>query len=222
MGIEPFLLVFIVAAMFVVQAGRALVGRLSDRLEFSEDTRRGVHALAARHHMLPDRESGSWLSGRDGLDVQVWFDRYPGWRAQRILLRETGVRQREIGEHLAWLAPSVLVIVRFPAALVPDLRVSPRSQIVAEPDRLDLHSPVLQHILRVRGAPDHVVRRLISNPGVHEPLMELLGRHPLSVITERAVAVWCTRPVDDPEPLVDLAVEAAVALRTAASSTPMR
>lgn len=211
MGIEPLLLVVILVAMFFVQAGRALVERLQDRLEFSEATRLGVQALTARHQMLPDRDHGGWLAGRDGLSVQVWFDAYPALQVRRVLSLHTGVLQRSQWSHLAWLAPSVLVVVKLNRPLPGTLRICRRQS--ARPTGIDLRDPVLAQLLRVHSDDSVKTRAQLARRDLREPLLELLGAHPLSVVTHDTVALWCTRAVDDPEPLVELAVEVAAALQ---------
>ena len=218
MGIEPLLLALIVAAMFVVQAVRALAERFQDRIEFAQATLLGVRALAARHRMLPDRAGGGWVDGREGLDVHVWFDAYPARHIRRVLHQETGVRARRFRRHLHWMAPSILVVVRMPRSLGLDLRMSALDHVVPRRRRVPLQSPVLDQLLRVQADDPDRARRLLTPPEVHEPLMDLLGNHPLSVVTEDAIALWCARAVDDPEPLVDLAVEVAIALRDRADA----
>lgn len=212
MGIEPFLLVAIVVGMFFVQAGRAAVSRIQDRLEFSEATRLGVQSLTARHQMLPDQTHGGWLSGREGLSVQVWFDAFPGLSVRRILNLHTGFLPANVHRHLGWFAPSVLVVVRLTEPLPATLRICRRD--ASRSRGIALRDPVLGQMLRVHTDDVVAVHERLAHPALREPLLELMGTHPLSVITHDTVALWCARAVDDPEPLVQLAVEVAAALQT--------
>lgn len=213
MGIEPFLLVLIVVAMFLVQAGRALFERLQDRIDFSSATLLGVQAFAKRQRLLVDRRSGGWLTGHDGLDVQLWFDAFPAREIREVMRREVGVRPVRVRRHLGWLAPSVLVVVRLPRPLARRLRVSALPGLVPDSARVPLHNPVLDQLVRVSSTDAGRARELLTPPEVHQPLLEMLGTHPLSVVTESAVALWCAQPVADPEPLIALAAEIAQGLR---------
>ncbi|MBX2798464.1 MAG: hypothetical protein KTR31_12360 [Myxococcales bacterium] len=218
MGIEPFLLIFIVAGMFLVQAARALREALMDRLQFSLETGREVKALALRTHMHRTAGSDHWRAGAADDDVELVYAPFPALRIRQLVTQATGVRPPLLSRHLAWLAPSVLVLVRFPAPLLKahtPLRIASSSTAVPDADRVQLHNVVLDQVLRVRTEAPDEVRRLLSDRAVHEPLLELLATHPMSVVTEQVVALWCTRAVADPEPLVTLAVEVAHALRQA-------
>lgn len=222
MGIEPFLLIFIIAGMFFVQAGRALREQLADRLEFSLATIQGARQLADRQQMSPGDGSQDWFALRDGLILELHAERYPARRIRRLLHTATGVRHRAIGDQLGWLAPSVLVLVRLPEPVAPRLLISQRPSVVPKVSRISLHNPVLDQLLRAQGSDPDRIRALLADEEVHAPLIELLGRHPLSVVTEQVVALWYCRAVADPQPLVELAVEVATALRGAAQRLDRR
>lgn len=217
MGIEPFLLVAIVGIMFLVQAARAVAERLQDRLELSEATRLGVRSLTARHHMLPDRDQGGWLSGRNGLSVQVWFDAFPARQVRRILAVHTGFVPRNQPAHLDWFAPSILIVVRLAHPLTGTLRLCRREATRQRGVHLD--NPVLGHLLRMHTDDAEGMRRRLLDPALQEPLLEMMGTHPLSVVTHDTVALWCSQACDDPEPLVELAVEVAAALQATSEAT---
>jgi len=230
-GIEPFLIVGIVMLMFLVQVARAGHAAVTDRLEFSLLTMDGADEHATRRAMAPEGlpvptrpllpEAGpeivpsllrSWTSTRPGgLLVRLLASRRPG-PVRRALHQATGVHQRAIGQHRKWLAPSILVVVQLPRDVLPGLRISPRPGVVPDAERVPLSNPVLDHVLRLACADPAAARAAIADPALHEPLIELMAMHPLSVVTGEAVALWCTRAVRDPEPLVHLAEEVARAL----------
>ena len=213
MGIEPFLLIGIVVVMFVVQAARAWFDGVRDRLEFSDATLLGVQALTARRRMLPDPRAGGWRSDRDDITVQVWFDSYPALQIRSVLAQQTGVHPPLLPSTLGWLAPSILVVVRLNEPLTTSMCISRALRKGAAGPRLRPHNPIVGHLATVRGRPEAAIHELLERPRLQEPLMQLLGEHPLSVVTEDVVALWCTRAVDDPEPLIDLAVRVATALQ---------
>ncbi len=217
MGIEPFLLILIIAGMFFLQAGRALSERLWDRIAFSLATRQGVRQLADRAQMQPDRGEGSWRvhDAAHDLQIELCADRYPARRIRRRLSEATGVWQRSLRAEIDWLAPSTLVLVRLPEPVVERALISQRPSVVPKVCKIALHNPVLDQLLRVQSTEPARVAALLADGDVHEPLIELLGRHPLSVVTEQVVALWCVKAVADPQPLVDLALEVAIALRRA-------
>ncbi|HHO50115.1 MAG TPA: hypothetical protein ENK18_04395 [Deltaproteobacteria bacterium] len=216
MGIEPFLLVFIIAGMFFVQAGRALSEQLRDRLSFSLATVEGARQLADRQQMSQGDGGRCWHSEHEGLRLELHAEGYPARRIGRLLAEATGVRQRRIREDLGWLAPSILVLVWLPEPVAPRLLISQRPSVVPKVSRIPLHNPVLDQLLRVQASDPARARALLAHEDVHGPLIELLGRHPLSVVTGEVVALWYCRAVADPQPLVDLALEVAGALRLAA------
>ncbi len=192
MGIEPLFLVAVVAVMFLVQAARALHERVGDRLL---DARWTSEAVAE-------------LTGETPVDLR--FAPWPGTEAKHVVHDATGVWQRGIHRYLGWLEPSVVVVVRLERPTVTGFVASQRPSVVRRP--IALHNPVLDQLLRVRADDEEAARALVSDPRVHEPLVELLGRHPLSVVTGDVVALWCARPVGDPQALVDLALELAEAM----------
>ncbi|MEN0062523.1 MAG: hypothetical protein AAGA48_10270 [Myxococcota bacterium] len=236
MGIEPLLLIGIVLAMFLVQVVRAAHNALTDRVEYALLTMDGAGEHAKRRAMapeaipvralvpvnpvdagrpaflIPDNDARAWTQDRPGgLLVRMVASRWPG-PARRAMRLATGVHQRRIRHHHKWLAPSILVLVTLPRNLVPGLLISPRPLVVKPHEQLDLHSPVLDHVLRVATDQPDRTRRLLLDAQVHEPLIEMMAMHPLSVVTGQVVALWCTQAVNDPEPLVQLAEEVARAL----------
>ncbi len=231
MGIEPFLILGIVVAMFVVQLGRAARAALADRVEYAALTMDGANEHAARLAMAPDvsppvppaalvplratapawipppvRTVRAWTLHHDGLHVRLLATRRPE-PARRAVRLATGVRQRNLGQHRGWFTPSVLVVVTLPRTVAAGLRVGTRASVVDETERLALNSPVLDQLLRVTAQDPAATRALLAEPAVHEPLIELMATHPLSVVTGRVIALWCTVPVGNPAPLVGLAEE---------------
>lgn len=241
MGIEPILLIGIVVAMFLVQVVRAAHNALTDRLEYALLTMDGAGEHASQRAMAPEPLPGaalttaappgpqllavrdrppspwarSWSTLRpDGRTVRLVASRRPGPVRQAVYLA-TGVRQRFIDRHRKWLAPSVLVLVTLPRTVVEGLTISPRALVVPDAGRLDLRSPVLDHLLRVATDEPSRTSAILADPSVHEPLIELMAMHPLSIVTGRVVALWCAQAVHDPEPLLDLALEVSDALLAA-------
>lgn len=238
----------IVVAMFLIQVARAAHTALSDRLEYAMLTMDGADEHAARRAMAPERAPQlptlpgphavralvplatpvprlpeppwqSWTEVRTDLTVRMVAARGAG-PVGRALQEATGVRQRRVGQHRKWFAPSILILVTLPRDVTPGMRISARPSVVPDAERVSLHNPVLDHVLRIATPDPTPIRAMVLDPHVHEPLIELMARHPLSVVTERVVALWCAQAVNDPEPLVALAEEVARAMLAFAEPPP--
>ena len=207
MGIEPFLCIAVFALGFALQFAIALRDGLQARLHAGRWMAYLVSVFARGAGFVQD---GRRFHGMlDGYDTSVQVARFATGTLRRTLFARTGVWHADT-RTLPLGAPNTTVTIALPSPLPTAFRIRATGR---PKQRLKTGDPVLDQLVRIESeaAPDRV-RAVLADETVREPLLELMGLHPYSVVTNTHVVVWVTGAVRTLHPALDLATELAEAL----------
>lgn len=195
MGIEPFLFLAVLLGGFVLQALLACWEACRRAWLDVQWMRTLAGRFAGEQGLLGGRGGYAGQVAGHGVTVRTAAAALPILQEVRRL---TGVWPRVRGRRVG--RPFTLVAVAVPGRTTPFV-ASARGAIVATVSSGD---PVLDQLVSFRA--DEVPAGLAD---AREPLLELLGRHPLSVVTQEAVCLVLEGAVHDLAPAVELASEVA-------------
>ena len=207
MGIEPLLCVLVFVAGFALQIVLAIRHALRERLRAGRWMAWHVSQIAGTLGLV--EEGGFWRGtvGSDTLELSV--ARFvPGHLATEIGVH-TGYIPRWRRHAIPAAVPCTLVVLKRSRPLPTRLRVTAMGE---QQSHMRLGDPVMDQLIRVRTRDAPAARELLRSSVVHDPLIELLGRHPLSVVTHDTIALWLTGEVRSLEPVLELVRELGEAL----------
>jgi hypothetical protein len=208
MGIEPLLFLAALVLGFALQAFIALRDGARERLRAGR-WMAWLTSEWARNHGL-EEHSGSFEGAVGGRRVVLNTERLWVRPTARRILQTTGVRHRFMRRHIPVGVPNTVLWVGLREPLDARFRAVARSDAPGTPTG----HPILDQQVRIDAEAPTEVAALLACPEVRDPLLELLGRHPLSVVTESGIALCVAGDVRHFEPLTELVSELALALET--------
>jgi hypothetical protein len=212
MGIEPFLCIAVFAAGFALQIAIALRDGLVGRLHAGRWMAYLVAVFARGAGLV---RVGNRFAGRLGdHPATLQCARFTTRGLCRTVFGLTGVWHRDTSA-LPVGAPNTVLAIALPTPLPHGFTIRAHG---SPKHRLRTGDPVLDQLVRIESdvAPE-AIRAMLSDDAVREPLLELMGNHPFSVVTDTHVVVWMTGAVRSLEPVIDLATELAEALSDGSS-----
>jgi hypothetical protein len=201
MGIEPFLFLAVFIGGFLLQAGLAVREAVRRRLRAQRWMRHLLARTAAQLGWERDDRGYRGVYGEVSLRAEQGARR----RLQRAVEERTGVRPPAVRQLEG---PTHTV---FTLTLPPGDR--PRFTATAAGDEsrrtVAIGDVVFDQLIDVDCDDREATRALLGHERVRGPLLELLGRHPQSVVTQSEVVLWSSGTVRDLEPALRLAHEVA-------------